>query len=135
MTPDPLTTGLPRRVAAPLAYAGWWVTGVLFWLLERRDRYVRFHAAQACVAFGAIAGVVATLSAIAATSLMFMPNAFGFWVWTAGLIWVAGLILWVIAIWNAATGRAWRIPIAADIADRMCSGMASHDQRSRLRAR
>jgi uncharacterized membrane protein len=119
---DPLsTTGLPRRIAAPLAYAGWWVTGALFWLLERRDSYVRFHAAQACVAFGAIALVVAMLSALAATSLLFMPNAFGFWVWAAGLCWMAGLALWVASMWHAATERAWRIPVAAELADRMCS--------------
>ena len=121
MTPDPISLGLPGRVAAPLAYAGWWVTGVLFWFFERRDLYVRFHAAQACVVFGAIAIVVATLSAIAGASLLFMPNAFGFWAWAAGLIWVAGLVLWVIAIWHAANGRLWRIPIAAELADRMCS--------------
>jgi uncharacterized membrane protein len=118
---DPVSLGLPGRIAAPLAYAGWWVTGALFWFLERRDLFVRFHAAQACVAFGAIAAVVAMLCGIAATSLLFMPNAFGFWVWTAGLIWSAGVVLWVIAIWNAANGRLWRIPVAAEIADRMCS--------------
>ncbi len=121
MASDRATIGLPGRVAAPLAYAGWWVTGVLFWFLERRDLYVRFHAAQACVAFGIIAFVVTLLSGLAATSLMFMPNAFTFWVWTAGLIWLAGVALWVAAIWNAATGRLWRIPLAAAIADRMCS--------------
>ena len=69
MTPDPISLGLPGRVAAPLAYAGWWVTGVLFWFLERRDLFVRFHAAQACVVFGAIAIVVATLCGIAGASL------------------------------------------------------------------
>ena len=119
-TGDPLTTGLPPRVAAPLAYAGWWVTGVLFWLFERRDRYVRFHAAQACVAFGAIALVVTLLTAIAAASLMFMPNAFGFWMWTAAVCWIAGVVLWMVSIWNAAAGRMWRIPVVAEIADRMC---------------
>jgi uncharacterized membrane protein len=107
-------------VAAPLAYAGWWITGVLFWFLERRDLYVRFHAAQSCVVFGIVALVVAVLSAIAATSLLFMPNAFAFWLWTTGLIWLAGVVLWVAAIWQAATGHLWRIPVAAPIADRMC---------------
>jgi len=97
------------------------VTGVLIWFLERRDLYVRFHAAQSCVVFGAIALVVTILSALAATSLLFMPNAFRFWVWATGLIWVAGVILWLVAIWHAATGRLWRIPVAAGIADRMCS--------------
>ena len=120
MTPDPFSLNLPGRVAAPLAYAGWWITGALFWFLERRDLYVRFHAAQACVTFGIVALVVALLSGIAATSLMFMPGAFGFWVWAAGLIWLAGVVLWVAAIWHAATGRLGRIPVAASIADRMC---------------
>jgi uncharacterized membrane protein len=115
-----MTIGLPGRVAAPLAYAGWWVTGALIWFLERRDLYVRFHAAQACVAFGTIAIVVAMLSVIAATALMFMPGTFAFWMWLAALIWVAGVVLWLVAIWNAATGRLWRIPVAAEIADRMC---------------
>ena len=126
MTPDPIsartTIGLPGRIAAPLAYSGWWVTGALIWFLERRDLYVRFHAAQACVAFGAIALAVAMLSGLAATSLVFMPGAFGFWVWAAGLIWLAGLVLWLVAIWHAATGRLWRIPVAAELADRMCRG-------------
>jgi uncharacterized membrane protein len=116
-----MTIGLPGRVAAPLAYAGWWVTGVLFWFLERRDLYVRFHAAQACVVFGAIAVLVTVLSGIAASALLFMPGAFGFWIWLAGLIWVTGIVLWVVAIWQAANGRLWRIPFAAEIADRMCS--------------
>ena len=118
---DPTATGLPQRLSAALAYAGWWVTGVIFLFLEQRDAYVRFHAAQACVAFGAIAVVVTILSGVAATSLMFMPRAFGFWVWTAGVSWLAGLALWVLSMWNAATGRPWRIPVAARIADWMCS--------------
>ena len=121
MTPDPMSLNLPGRVAAPLAYSGWWVTGVLFWFFERRDLYVRFHAAQALVVFGSIALMVTLLAGLAATSLLFMPNAFRFWVWTAGLFWCAGLVLWLVAIWQSATGRLWRIPIAAEIADRMCS--------------
>jgi uncharacterized membrane protein len=121
MTSDNTTIGLPGRVAAPLAYSGWWVTGVLFWFFERRDLYVRFHAAQALVVFGSIALVVTLLAGLAATSLLFMPNAFRFWVWATGLFWCAGLVLWLVAIWQAATGRLWRIPVAAEIADRMCS--------------
>jgi uncharacterized membrane protein len=106
-------------VAAPLAYAGWWITGVIFWLVERRDGYVRFHAAQAIVAFGVIAVGMAMLWAIAAVSLVYMPNAFGFWVWTAAIGWGVGIVLWVVAMWNAATGRVWRIPVAANLADRL----------------
>ena len=37
------TTGLTTRTAAVLAYLGWWVTGLIFWAVERRDLQVRFH--------------------------------------------------------------------------------------------
>jgi hypothetical protein len=32
---------------------------------------------------------------------------------------VGGLILWVLSMWKTATGGAWRIPIAAELADRL----------------
>jgi uncharacterized membrane protein len=120
MTPDPITTGVAPRVAAPLAYAGWWITGLIFWRFERRNGYVRFHAAQSCVVFGVISIVVAVLAVIALVSVAFDPTAVGFWSWTAALVWVAGLVLWPVVMWRAATGRLWRIPIAADVADWLC---------------
>ena len=53
--------GLPSRTAAALAYSGWWITGAIFWLLEREDRVVRFHAAQSIVVFGVAALLVVIL--------------------------------------------------------------------------
>ena len=92
------------------------MTGALFWFLERRDLYVRFHAAQACVVFGAIALVVALLSGIARRRCCSCrtPSVLGL---DGGPDLVcADWFLWVVAIWHAATGRLWRIPVAAQIA-------------------
>jgi uncharacterized membrane protein len=113
------STGLAPRLAAPLAYAGWWITGLVMWFVERRDSYVRFHAAQAISAFGLIAVLIGGFSVLAVASLSFLPSAFGPFIWAAGLTWVGGLVLWVIAMWKAANGEAWRIPIAAELADRI----------------
>ena len=113
------STGLSPRVAAPLAYAAWWVTGAIFWFIERRDAFVRFHAAQCVTAFGLIALLVAAFGALAGASLSYLPSAFMPFIWVAGLIWIAGMVLWVVAIWKAASGEAWRIPLAGDIAERM----------------
>jgi uncharacterized membrane protein len=113
------STGLSPRLAAPLAYAGWWVTGAIFWFVERRDAFVRFHAAQALAAFGLIAALVSGLCLLAAASLTFLPSAFTPLVWIAGLTFVVGLALWLVAMWKAATGKAWRIPVAAGLADRL----------------
>ena len=113
------STGLPPRVAAPLAYAGWWITGFIVWFVERQDRYIRFHAAQAMTAFGLIAVLIAAFGTLAIASLSFLPTAFGPFLWAAGLTWIAGMVLWGLSMWKAETGGAWRIPIAAELADRL----------------
>jgi uncharacterized membrane protein len=113
------STGLEPRLAAPLAYAGWWITGLLLWLVERRDTYVRFHAAQAITAFGLIALFIGAFGSLAVASLSFLPSAFAPFVWAAGLTWLSGLVLWGLSMWKAASGEPWRIPIAAELADRI----------------
>ena len=102
-----------------MAYAGWWVTGAIMWLAERNDRYVRFHAAQAIAAFGVIAALVTAFLGLAAASLSFMPTAFRLFMWAAAVTWSAGMLLWLAVMWKAANGEAWRIPLAADIADKL----------------
>ena len=111
--------GLPSRTAAALAYSGWWITGALFWFLERSDRVVRFHAAQSMVVFGLAALLVAFFGALAAASLSFLPSLFGFFIGTAALIWVAGVALWAMTMWKVVSGDEWRLPVAAPWADRL----------------
>ena len=102
-----------------LAYGGWWLTGALFWFVERRDSYVRFHAAQSVAAFGLVALLIVLFGALAAISLSFEPAAFGPLMWAAGLTWAAGVILWLWAMWKAASGDAWRMPLAGTLAEKL----------------
>ena len=113
------STGLSPRVAAPLAYAGWWVTGAILWFVERRDRTIRFHAAQSIAAFGVVAFLVVGFGALAIASLSLLPAAFNLFLWAAVGTWLGGIVLWIVALGKAATGHTWRIPIAADLADRI----------------
>jgi len=119
------STGLSSPSAAVLAYSGWWVTGAIFWWLERRDRLVRFHAAQAIVAFGVIAFLVVLCAGLAALSLSFLPSMFGFFAGAAAVTWAAGVVLWGLAMWKAARGDEWRIPVAAGWAERLNGSTAS----------
>src|SRR5436190_17079513 len=122
MTTAALTsTGLTPRTAATLAYLSWWVTGLLFWLIEREDRFVRFHAAQALTAFGALALLITVFLVMAAASLSFLPAAFTAFLAAAGLTWLGGMVLWLVAMWKAASGEAFRLPLAAQWADRINS--------------
>lgn len=113
------STGLSPRLAASLAYAGWWVTGAILWFVERRDRRIRFHAAQSLAAFGIVACLILAFGALALASLSLLPAAFNLFLWAAIATWAGGIALWIVALWNAATGHAWRIPIAAELADRI----------------
>lgn len=113
------STGLPPRTAATLAYLAWWVTGVMFWVMEREDRFVRFHAAQAITAFGALALLIGVCLGLAAASLSFLPSAFVPLLIVAGALWLGGMALWLLAMWKAAGGGAFRIPLAAQWADRI----------------
>lgn len=118
------STGLSSRVAAPLAYSGWWITGVILWLVERRDPYVRFHAAQSVAAFGLVATLIAAFAALAVASLSLLPSAFTLFVGAAALTWVGGMLLWLVTMWKAASGDMWRIPVAASLADRLTASLS-----------
>ena len=122
------STGLSPRTAATLAYAAWWITGIIFWLLERDDRFVRFHAAQAVSAFGTISLLIVTFGALAGASLSFLPAAFMPLLGAAFVTWLGGLVLWLLAMWKAASGDAFRIPVAADWADRL-AGIVNSESR------
>lgn len=113
------STGLSPRLAATLAYLGWWITGLLFWALERRDGYIRHHAAQSVVVFGIVSVFISAFCVLAVASLSFFPSAFAPFLWAAAITWIAGLLLWVLAMWKASSGQAWRMPIASELADRM----------------
>src|SRR5215510_11099158 len=113
------TTGLSTQTASTLAYVGWWVTGLIFWAVERRDELVRFHAAQATIAFGALALLIVACGMVSLLMLTFAPAAFSLFLGVAALAWALSILLWIFALWKASHAKWWRIPIAADLADRL----------------
>ena len=51
------STGLDENVAALLAYIATWVSGLVFFLIEKDSRFVKFHAMQA-ILLGASATII-----------------------------------------------------------------------------
>jgi uncharacterized membrane protein len=119
MSSVPSESGLTRETLIALSYVGGWTTGVFVWIVERDDPVVRFHAAQAAVLFGGLtilwialwlgSFVVLTLSAVGFS--IFQRLAQG--------VLLAGIVLWLVALWHAWQGRSWRVPLVADVADRL----------------
>lgn len=113
------TTGLQSRTGALLAYLGWWVTGGVMLMVERRDRVVRFHAAQSLVALGAVWLLGAAVYALAFALLSVSAAGFVTLLWLALGIWAAGVGLWVVCLAQVLRGEHIRIPLAAVLAERL----------------
>lgn len=119
------TTGLTTRTASVLSYLGWWVTGLIFWGIERQDRVVLFHAIQSTVAFGVLGLAIAAFGFMALLMLSFAPAGFTFFVGAAFVLWIGSLVLWLVALWKASQGKRWRIPLASRVADARSKTSAS----------
>ena len=115
------STGLTPNVAAALAYVLGPITGVLFLVLEKQSRFVRFHAAQSITVGVALIALSIALS-ILSTVLAFIP-VLG---WIVAILLSLGLglgsfVLWILLMWRAWQGREWETPVAGSFARRMAA--------------
>ena len=101
------STGLDENVAGLLCYVLWWVSGIVFILLEPKNKFVRFHAMQSIITFGAInvAGII----------LGWIPFIGAF---LAGILWLLGVILWIVLMVKAYQGTRFKLPLAGDPAEK-----------------
>ena len=67
-TGNKTSSGLNENVAGLLCYVAWWVSGIVFLIIEKDSKFVRFHAVQSIAAFGAVTVVEIILSFIEVSS-------------------------------------------------------------------
>jgi uncharacterized membrane protein len=117
-TPPPVTggssdTGLPSNVAAGLCAIFTLIGGLIFYLIEKKDQFVRHWAVQAMFFGGAwlvLSLAVSVLGAIFGSipgfRLLFLP-IFGLLHFA---VWLGGVILWIMGIVKAFQGQKWEYP-------------------------
>jgi uncharacterized membrane protein len=108
--------GLPENVSGALCYALWWVTGIIFLVIDNRPS-VRFHAAQSIVVFGAFTVANILLGTIFGGGMFFGGSWEGF---SAGLllatvVHLLEFVLWILCMVMAAQGKRFEVPFAAGI--------------------
>lgn len=103
----PTSLGMKPNVAAPLSYLAGLLTGIIFYLLEKENKFVRFHAMQSIVTFGFFFLLNIALSFIPVVGWGLMP-----------MVGVVQLIVWVILMVKAYKGEKFKLPIAGDIAEK-----------------
>jgi len=110
---------MQENVAGLLCYVLGWVTGVIFYLIDKRS-FVRFHAAQSIVIFGGLSLVRIVLGMFLGVSFLTGGvGEFSLAFVVFDLLYLIGVILWLICIIKAYQGERFRVPFAADIADKI----------------
>lgn len=107
------STGLSENVAGALCYVLGWLSGLVFFLLEKDSSFVRFHAVQSMITFGVLA-----VAMIISPLLPVLGVPFGF------LVGILTFGLWIVCIIKAAQGERWKVPFAGIEAEKHAGRMA-----------
>lgn len=110
---------MAENVAGLLCYVVGWITGLIFFFIDKRP-FVRFHAAQSIVVFGGLHILSIVLGMFFGVSL-FATGFAGFsMAWAlVGLINIVAIVLWIVLMIKAYQGERFRVPVAADIAEKI----------------
>ena len=120
------STGLDENVAALLSYIFGWVSGLIFFLIEKDSRLVRFHAMQSLL-FNVLFGVLAIalwfvlfigflIGAQISDALPALLGLLSLLVWAVFLIIVLGG--WIFCLVKAFQGQYFKLPIIGNFAEK-----------------
>jgi len=113
------STQLPQNVAGFLCYLGGWITGIIFLVIEPKNRFVRFHAIQSIATFAPLMIITGLLN--------FVPiigDAF------SAILGMLGFALWIILMIKAYQGEMFKLPLSGDIATSALDGLDKNNQAS-----
>jgi len=96
------STGMEENVAGLLCYVVGWITGLIFFLIEKDSQFVKFHAMQSIITFGAC------------VILGFIPVI-------GWIIWILALVLWILLMVKAYQGQKFKLPLIGDLAEKWSS--------------
>ena len=109
--------GLSQNVASLLSYVLVFVTGLVFFLLGKNNDYVRFHAMQSIVTFGALAVIVIALRILAL--IPYIGIIFTILMWAVVSV---GFICWLLLMFKAYQGKRFLLPQFGELAERETYG-------------
>ena len=108
------STGLDANVAAALTYIP--IIAIVFLVIEKGSRLVKFHAVQSLGLF------VAWMVTWFALGMLGMVPVLG---WATLLLWplvaIGMFVVWLIALLKAFKGEWWKLPVIGDIAEQQAA--------------
>ncbi|MBI4733865.1 MAG: DUF4870 domain-containing protein [Rubrobacteridae bacterium] len=112
------STGLDPNLAGLLCYLFTWLTGLIFYLIEKDNKFVRFHALQSLLMSGAMFVIYIALMIISAilSHVPFIGPLVSLLAWL--VLMVGGFALWIILMVKAYQGEKFKLPFIGDIAEK-----------------
>lgn len=109
-------TGLEPNVAALLAYLFGWVGGLVFFLIEKDNKFVRFAAMQSIVYN--VAGIAAYFLLMVLTGIFaVVTNGIGALLGLlVPVVWVGYVVIWILLMVKAYQNEEWELPVIGKIA-------------------
>ena len=128
-SPPPVATatgaGLSENAAGALCYVLGWITGIIFFLVDKRP-FVRFHAAQSLVTFGGLHLIRIVMAMFFGAGILFGGwghwgyagwGGFGLGVALFSLFGILIFVLWIVCMAKAGSGQRFVLPISGPIAE------------------
>ena len=98
--------GMDANMAAALSYLVGFVTGVIFLLVEKENKFVRFHAMQSTILFAGIVAIDILLQLVPILGALVVIF----------VVIPASAILWLLLMFKAYQGEEFRLPLVGDMA-------------------
>src|SRR5437660_131209 len=117
----PSSIGMDPKVSAGLGYLIF-IVGLIFFFIEKQNRFVRFHALQAVLLAVSIF-VLFFVIIFAGIAAAFVNSGLAGLIFSLGnlAVWVGGFIAWLVGMINAFQGKYFKLPVIGDLAERWSS--------------
>jgi uncharacterized membrane protein len=109
---------MAENIAGLLCYVLGWITGLIFYFVDKRP-YVRFHAAQSIVVFGGLHVIEIILGMFFGVGMFTGVGGFSMAWALSGLVGLVVFVLWILLMVKAYQGERFRVPVAADLAEKI----------------
>jgi uncharacterized membrane protein len=115
--PGKTSTGVSVQISCLLCYAAGFIGGVIFFIIERENRLVRFHALQSMVTFGGLLLCNLIIPFIPLIGWGIVP-----------FVWLVQCVLWILLMVKGYRGEYFKLPLAGDLVENWLSPAAKLQQ-------
>jgi len=100
-----------RNLVAAVSYLLFFITGIVILLVEKEDKFIRFHAMQSVFVFGGLF-IINFIISLLLSQVDILATLFN------TLVWIGIIIIWFSSMIRAYQGRMFKWPLAGDFAEK-----------------